>query len=115
LLLSGIGLFGILALRVQQRMPEIGVRLALGATRGHILGLILRDALSMVGLGTVAGIVLIALTATFTRRFLYDTSPIQPGVILLSLFALLAVALIATLIPARRAAGLDPALVLRNE
>ena len=115
LLLSGIGLFGILALRVQQRIPEMGVRLAVGATRGHILGLILRDALTMVGLGAVAGIVLIAFTATFTRRFLYDTSPIQPGVILLSLFALLAVALIATLIPARRASGLDPALVLRNE
>lgn len=115
LLLSGVGLFGILALRVQQRKAEIGVRLAIGATRRDILGLILRDALSMVAMGSVAGIVLIGFTMTFTRRFLYDTSPVQISVALTALITLVGVALVAALLPARRAAWLDPLQVLRDE
>jgi predicted permease len=115
LLLSGIGLFGVLALRVQQRRAEIGVRLAVGASRGRILALILRDALSMLAAGTLAGIALIALTSTFVRRFLYDTSPVQIGVVLSTLLILAAVGLLAALLPARRAAAVDPMQALRTE
>jgi predicted permease len=115
LLLSGIGLFGVLALRVQQRKSEIGVRLAVGASRSHILALVLRDALSLVAIGAVAGVVLIALTTTFTRRFLYDTSPVEVGVVMSTLLILTGVALCAALLPARRAAWLDPLQVLRDE
>ncbi|MGC2161572.1 MAG: ADOP family duplicated permease [Silvibacterium sp.] len=115
LLLSGIGLFGVLALRVQQRRPEIGVRLAIGASRGHILRLILVDALSMVAIGTVAGMLLIGFTTTFTRRFLYDTSPIQISVIMSTLLILVGVAMFAAILPARRAAWMDPLKVLRDE
>jgi predicted permease len=115
LLLSGIGLFGVLALRVQQRRPEIGVRLAVGANRARILGLVLRDALAMLVPGTLAGIVLIAIASGFLRRFLYDTSPLQIGVVLSTLLILAAVALLAALVPARRAAGVDPMEALRSE
>lgn len=115
LLLSGIGLFGVLALRVQQRRPEIGVRLAVGASRRHILVLILRDALSMVAIGSVAGMVLIGFSSAFTRRFLYETSPLQISVILSTLLILAVVAMLAALLPARRAAWLNPLQVLRNE
>ena len=115
LLLSGIGLYGVLALRVQQRRPEIGVRLAVGAPRARILTLILRDALWLVAFGTIAGILLIAFTATFTRRFLYDTSPMQVSVAVVALLTLSIVAILAAVLPARRAAALDPLQVLRDE
>ena len=115
LLLSGVGLFGVLALRVQERRSEMGVRLAIGASRAHILGLVLRDALSMLAIGSVAGIVLIAGTTAFTRRFLYDTSPIQMSVAVGALLTLVSVALLASLLPACRAAWLNPIQVLREE
>lgn len=115
LLLSGIGLFGVLAMRVQQRQTEIGVRLAVGASRARILVLILRDAISMLAVGTLAGVVLIALTSTFVRRFLYDTSPVQIGIVLGTLLILTAVALLAAMLPARRAAAMDPMQALRSE
>jgi predicted permease len=113
--LSGIGLYGLLALRVQQRRPEVGVRLAVGASRARILMLFLRDALWLVAFGTVAGILLIAFTTTFTRRFLYDTSPMQVSVVAGALLTLAVVAIFAALLPARRAAALDPLQVLRDE
>jgi ABC-type antimicrobial peptide transport system permease subunit len=89
--------------------------LAVGASRSHILALVLRDALSLVAIGAVAGVVLIALTTTFTRRFLYDTSPVEVGVVMSTLLILTGVALCAALLPARRAAWLDPLQVLRDE
>ena len=115
LLLSGVGLFGLLALRVNQRLPEIGLRLAVGATRGNILTMVFREALLLVALGTVAGTVLIAATSALTRRFLYGTSPVQLGVVAGSLLVLGGVTLLAAFVPARRAAWLDPADVLRAE
>jgi ABC-type antimicrobial peptide transport system permease subunit len=115
LLLSGVGLFGVLALRVQERRSEMGVRLAIGASRAHILGLVLRDALAMLAIGSVAGVVLIAATTVFTRRFLYDTSPIQISVAVGALLTLVSIALLASLLPAFRAARLNPIQVLREE
>ncbi len=115
LLLSGVGLFGVLALRMQERRSEMGVRLAIGASRAHILGLVLRDALTMLAIGSVAGVVLIAATTVFTRRFLYDTSPIQLSVAVDALLTLVSVALLASLLPALRAARLNPTQVLREE
>jgi predicted permease len=115
LLLSGVGIFGVLALRVQERRSEMGVRLAIGASRAHVLGLILRDALAMLAIGSIAGVVLIAATTAFTRRFLYDTSPIQFSVAIGALLTLISVALLASLLPACRAAWLNPIQVLREE
>lgn len=115
LLLSGVGLFGVLALRVQERRSEMGVRLAIGASRAHIVGLVLRDALVMLAIGSVAGGILIAATTAFTRRFLYDTSPVQISVAVGTLLTLISVALLASLLPALRAARLNPIQVLREE
>lgn len=113
--MRGIGLFGVLALRVQQRQPEIGVQLAVGASRRHILVLVLRDALSMVAVGTIAGMLLIVFSTAFTRHFLYDTSPIQFSVVIATLLILTGVAIFSAILPARRAAWMDPLQVLRNE
>ena len=115
LLLSAIGIFGLLALRVQERVPEFGVRIAVGATRGHLLKIVLGDALRMVLAGSVCGLALTALGFTFIRRFLYGTSPADIRVALVSLLVLIAVALIAAAIPAHRAASLDPTQALRAE
>jgi predicted permease len=115
LLLSAIGIFGLLALRVQERTPEFGVRIAVGATRGHLLRMVLGDAVRMVALGSACGLVLAGIGYAFIRRFLYGASSADVRVALASLFILIAVALIAAAIPARRAASLDPTQALRSE
>jgi predicted permease len=115
LALSAIGLFGMLSLQVQQRMPEMGVRMALGATRGHVVGLVLRQALRMVAAGIFAGAILAAIAGVMVRSFLYGTTVLSPAVILVTLGALSLAALIAVLLPARRVAYLEPSQVLRQE
>jgi putative ABC transport system permease protein len=115
LLLSAIGIFGLLALRVQERTPEFGVRIAVGATRGHLLKIVLGDAVRMVAIGSACGLVLAGIGYVFIRRFLYGTSPADLRVALVALAVLIAVALIAAAIPARRAASLDPTQALRAE
>jgi ABC-type antimicrobial peptide transport system permease subunit len=115
LLLSAIGLFGSLALRVNQRTPEFGIRLAVGATRENLLTMVLREAMVMVAVGAAAGILLAAAGSTLIRRFLYGTSGADIGVAFASLAALLLVALVAALLPARRAASIDPMQALRSE
>jgi ABC-type antimicrobial peptide transport system permease subunit len=115
LLLSAIGIFGLLALRVQERIPEFGVRIAVGATRGHLLKIVLGDALRMVLVGSVCGLALAGIGYIFIRRFLYGTSPADFRVAVASLFVLIGVAILAAAIPARRAASLDPTQALRSE
>lgn len=115
LLLSAIGIFGLLALRVEERTPEFGVRIAVGATRGHLLRMVLGDAVRMVAIGSACGLVLAGIGYAFIRRFLYGASPADVRVALVSLAVLIAVALIAAAIPARRAASLDPTQALRTE
>jgi predicted permease len=115
LLLSGIGIFGLLALRVQERTAEFGVRLAVGATRSHLLKIVLGDALRMVAIGSVCGLALASIGYIFIRRFLYGTSPADFRIALASLAALIVVALVAAAIPGRRAAALNPIQALRAE
>jgi putative ABC transport system permease protein len=115
LLLSAIGIFGLLALRVQERIPEFGIRIAVGATRGHLLKIVLGDALRMVAIGSACGLALAGVGYIFIRRFLYGTSPADLRVAVASLIVLIAVALLAAAIPARRAASLDPTQALRAD
>ena len=115
LLLSSVGLFGMLTLQVQRRLPEMGLRIALGASRQHILWLVLRSTLVSVGIGIALGSLLIAFSSALTRRFLYETSSMQLSVVAASLAVLLLVALVAAVVPACRAAWLDPTEILRNE
>jgi putative ABC transport system permease protein len=112
LLLSAIGIFGLLA---QERTSEFGVRIAVGATRGNLLTIVLADALRMVAIGSICGLALASIGYIFVRRFLYGVSPADIRVAVLSLVALAAVALLAAAIPAHRAASLDPTQALRAE
>ena len=109
------GLYGVLAQLVSYRRREFGIRLALGATPGGILGLVLRQGLVFVGAGLAIGIVAAVFAGNLVKSFLYQVTPADTwtysGVILL----LLLVGSAAALIPARRAAALEPMTALRDE
>lgn len=115
LLLSMVGLFGVLSYVISQRQTEIGVRLALGAQRQQVLQLMLRDGLHPALWGLLIGVpVSLALTKLLTSM-LHDTSPFDPGVFVAVVATLLAVAALACVVPAWQASRLDPMQALRNE
>ncbi len=112
-LLSFVGLFGIMANTVSQRRNEIGIRVALGATSKTVLALIGRQALVLVGLGMILGLAAsLALTQAISR-FLWGVTPADPLTFFLVLMAMAAVALLACHLPARRALRIDPIIALR--
>ena len=114
-LLAGIGLYGILAYSTAQRTREIGIRMALGARRGSVVGLILRETLVLAGIA-VAATIPVALLATWAvRSQLYGVSIADPMAYAAGILAIALVAALAGFIPARRAAGVDPSRALRTE
>lgn len=114
-LLAGIGLYGILAYSTAQRTREIGIRMALGARRGTVVGLILRETLTLAGVA-VAVAIPVALFAVWTvRTQLYGVSVADPLVYAWGILAIALVAALAGFIPARRAAAIDPSRALRTE
>ena len=115
LLLAAIGLYGVLAYDVSQRTREIGIRGAIGASRGQILGLILRQGLWKTGVGLGVGLVGAILLSRSLTRLLYDVTAADPASYALVLLLLLAIALLACWIPARRASKVDPIEALRTE
>ena len=115
LLLAAIGIFGVMANLVGERTREIGVRLAMGARREDVLRMILRRAGWLTGVGVCAGLVLAFALAHGVASLLYQVSPNDPVVFGSITFAVTAVALIASWLPARRAAGIDPMAALRDE
>jgi len=115
LLLSAIGIYGLISYSVSQRTREIGVRIALGAQRSNVLGLVLRDVLQVLAFGLLLGLVG-ALSATrIMRSLLYSTSATDALSFVATSFTLIAVALLACYIPARRATKVDPMVALRYE
>jgi predicted permease len=115
LLLAAIGSFGVLSYSVAQRTREIGVRMAIGANRGHILQLILRQAAGSTGIGICAGLLAGFLGARLINGLLFQTSPTDPLSLAISISALILVTLLAVSIPAVRAASVDPVEALRSE
>ncbi len=115
LALAAIGLYGVTAYAVARRTGEVGIRMALGATRGAILNMFLRSALAQAALGFLLGIPLALAVGRLLGHFLYQTSPFQPAVLLAVTSLLLAATVAAALIPARRAAHLEPTEALRTE
>ena len=115
LLLSGIGIYGLLAWSVTQRTTEIGVRMALGATRGRVFLLVLRQTGALLALGIAGGGVGAFFAARAVRSFLYRVQAENPLVFAGSALALIAIALVATSLPARRAVNIDPMEALRTE
>ena len=115
LLLAALGVYGVLAFLVSQRVREIGVRMALGATRGRILAWILSYAMSWAAVGLVLGTAGAYAAARQLRSMLYGVTPADPWTFSAVTILLAAVAALAAYIPARRAATLDPAITLRQE
>jgi putative ABC transport system permease protein len=114
-LLAGIGLYGILAYSTAQRTREIGIRMALGAKRSTVAGLILREVLMLAGVAVVVTIPLAALSTRMVRSQLFGISVADPAAYAAAVTVIGLVAAIAALVPARRATTIDPARALRNE
>ena len=115
LVLASIGLYGVIAYAVARRTHEFGIRFALGATRRDILTLMLGQGLRVVAIGAVTGIALSVLATMALRPLLLGMNPIDPFSFIVAPVLLAAVALLASLLPARRAARLDPLEALRAE
>jgi predicted permease len=115
LLLAAVGLYGVTAYSVAQRTSEIGIRMALGANAGGVLGLVLSGAFRMVGLGLVLGIPLAIGAGRLISAQLYGVSAWDPIALSIAFGALAVCGLIAALIPASRAASIDPMTALRTE
>ncbi len=115
LLLSALGLYGLLSSSVAQRRPEIGVRLALGAQRRTVVGMILSDALRLLASGLLLGSVVLLFALKFAAGLLYHVSIFNVFTFGTVLAVLIAVALVAAIIPALRAASVDPIEALRAE
>ena len=115
LLLASIGLYGVTAYNAGRRTNEIGVRMALGATRLQAGALIVRGAFVLVVIGLVVGFPLALLAGRFLGSQLYGLSPYNPAVILATVLTLGLTTLVASLIPALRASSLSPSEALRTE
>jgi putative ABC transport system permease protein len=115
IVLAAIGLYGILSYAVASRTNEIGIRMALGANTRRVVMLIMREALILVVIGIVAGIPAVLVLARFAETLLFDLSPTDPVSLLVAGVVLLAVAIIAAYLPARRATRIDPLVALRYE
>jgi predicted permease len=115
LLLAAVGLFGVLSYVVAQRTTEIGIRMALGAQREHVLCGVLFDGLRPALFGLVFGLAASAATVRLMRSLLYETQPLDPTVFALVTATLLSVAALACLVPAWRASRLEPMQALRTE
>jgi predicted permease len=114
-LLSAIGLYGLLAYGVARRTPEIGLRMALGAERGVVRWMILRESLTLAIAGLLFGIPTALAGARVLQSMLFGLAPTDPGTITAASLAMLALAIVAGYIPARRASRVEPMTALRTE
>ncbi len=115
LLLAALGIYGVMAYLVAQREREIGIRMALGAQRRDVLGLVVGEGLRLAGVGVLLGAAGALATTRWLRSELYDTSAADPLTFVLAAGVLIAIGLVAMVLPARRAAGVDPARTLQAE
>jgi predicted permease len=115
LLLACVGIYGVMAYLVRQRTQEIGIRMALGAQRGDVVSLVLWRGVRLTLIGTGIGIAATLVLTPLMRSLLFDVSPSDPAILGSGGLLLIAVAIAACLIPARRAASIDPTRALRTE
>ena len=113
LLLSLVGLYGVMSFVVAQRTREIGIRMALGARRWSAAWLVLRDAIAMILLGIGIGLPVVWALGRLVESQLYDVKPTDPAAIAIAILVLFSAGLVAALIPATRASGVNPADTLR--
>jgi ABC-type antimicrobial peptide transport system permease subunit len=114
-LLATIGIYGLVSFRIAQRTREIGVRMALGAEQRTILKMIVRQAVALVFTGLLAGCVLVLALGRWVGALVYGLEPQDPVTLLAGALLLAAAAVGASVVPARRAARLDPMAALRFE
>jgi putative ABC transport system permease protein len=114
-LLAAVGLYGVIAFMVAERTQEIGVRMALGASRGEILRLFTGKGLRLIALGSVVGVVCALAASRLISSLLYGVTPNDPPTFVVAVLLLAIVTLAATYIPARRATKVDPMVALRYE
>jgi putative ABC transport system permease protein len=114
LVLAVVGIYGVLSYLVAQRTQEIGVRMALGATRGHVLGLVVGQAMALVIAGVVLGVGAGLALASALRAMVYQVSERDPWTFATIAAILLVVGLLASVLPARRATRVDPIVALRE-
>lgn len=115
LALAAVGLYGLLSYVVVQRTSEIGVRIALGATRGNVLRLVMRDALVLLGAGVAIGLPAAFAVSQLAASFLYGVKPNDPATVIGAALLMIATGAVAAFIPSRRAASTDPITALRYE
>jgi ABC-type antimicrobial peptide transport system permease subunit len=115
LALAAVGVYGVMAYSVAQRTQEIGVRMALGATTESVFGMVIGDALRLVGIGIVAGLVCAAALTRLLTTLLYDTEPFDPVTFIATAVLLTIVAMLASFVPARRGTRIPPNQALRAE
>jgi putative ABC transport system permease protein len=115
LVLAMVGVFAVIAYSVQQRLREFGVRLALGATTRQVLGLVLGSAARVIGLGAAIGLAAAATLSQWITSFLFGVQPLDPVTFVSVAAVLMLTATVAALVPAMRAARVDPAQAFRAE
>jgi putative ABC transport system permease protein len=115
LVLAAVGIYGVMAYTVAQRTQEIGIRMALGARPMLVLGMVLKDGMALVGVGLAVGVIAALALGRLVASLLYGVSATDATTYLIIAGALASVALVAIVIPARRATRVDPMQALRSE
>ena len=115
LVVACVGLYGVLAYGVARRTREIGVRIALGASRGGVQWMVLRESLVLLGLGFALGVPAALAATRLVASMLFGLTPADPVTMAASLLVMVGVSLAAAFVPARRAARVDPMVALRYE
>ena len=115
LVITAAGVYGVMAYVVEQRTSEIGVRMALGASPARVLSMVLQKAMVLIAAGIVIGGVAAWQLSATVRSFLFEVQPHDPRIFLVALAILSTAGLVASAIPARRAARVDPLIALRQE
>jgi predicted permease len=113
--LAAIGAYGVISYSVRERTQEFGIRMALGADRGQVLGLVLKRAMGLVAIGLGFGLVGALITARFLSTLLFGVKPMDVATFVAASILLLGIALLASYVPARWAMRVNPAVALRNE